>query len=657
MSFTSLFSGPVAFSLPTPLFVFAGLPLATLLGLFAIFGLLTLGLYLLKLRRRRVEVPFLPLWESFLVERKASALRSQLQRLFSLILSLLLVLALVLALGDPREERQSEGGRSLLVLIDVSASMGQKEGDRTRLALAKERAEQWFSSLGQGDRLLLVELGARPRPVEAFTSEKQRLIDAISGLRVLDVSADLEAGLRLARDALRGLPNPEIILVSDGAHEPLHGDFSDLPKLSYEPVAKTQKEQEGNLSVTGFSARRYPTAQDRFEVLVQIESLGMKDAAVELSIHAARPDGKKGPLLDVQSLSLADGETIFRTYDDLDHAEEGLIAEVRRVDGKEEAFLADNVARTLLAPLKPLRVLVVGGANNFLEAALLIDETLIVERVSAPQYPAQGSFDLTIFDGVFPKRDSATGPALYLGVPKEGDDYPVELGKDLSLFGFDTWKKDSGVFRSIDPYNVQVLSGQALKPIEGDLVLAKSGNDPIMVSGQRSNGSFIALGFDPTKSDFVMRAVWPLFVSNVLEEMSPRRAGDTLLGLRTGTFVRAMAPVDHGRALVRGPFTGGGPVGELSTLVDEGRVSFFGQEAGFYDVVSDGQQSRFSASLLSAAESRLLPREELEIAGKKAGAVTGMEPRKEREPWVWLLLGVGVISFIEWWTYHRRWTL
>jgi hypothetical protein len=621
------------------------------------FGLLTIGLYLLKLRRRRVEVPFLPLWESLLIQRKASALRSRLQRLFSLLLSLLLVGALVFALGDPRREEESKSGRSLVVLVDVSASMGQKEEELSRLSVARKRVEEWLLSLGTADQMLLVEMGARPRPMEAFTNDRGRLSEALEKLRVLDVSSDLEAGLKLARDALRGRPKAEIIVVSDGAHEPLPDSLSELPKISFESVAKRRDTPEGNLSITGFSARRYPSARDRFEVLVQIENAALSDAEVELSIHAATEEGARGALLDVRRLSLSPGERFYRTYEDLDRAEEGLVCEVRRIDGGNEPFTADNIARTLLAPLSPIRVLVVGGANNFLEAALLVDSGLIVERASASEYPPKGRFDVTIFDGVFPPRDPKTGAAFYLGTPQEGDEYPIEIGAELSLFGFDTWKKDSTVFRLIDPYNVQVLEGRALVPGNSDLVLAKSGKNPILVSGLRPEGRFIALGFQPTKSDFVMRAVWPLFVLNVLEELSPRDQGEILLGLSTGRLVRAPAPVDSGKAILRGPETGERKPDERSAFVDQGRVAFFGQESGFYEVLARGKRTRFAASLLSDAESRLVPQQELKIPGVTVGEVGGMEPRAERDPWVWLLLIVAGVSFVEWWAYHRRLTV
>lgn len=640
---------------PFPLFVFTGLPAASLWALFALAGAVTVGLYLLKLRRRRVEVPFLPLWESLLVERKASALRSRLQRWFSLLLSLLLVAALVMALGEPKQESEVRQGRSLVVLIDVSASMGQMEDGKTRLSIAKERVKKWFLSLADGDQLLLVEMGADPRPLLAFSADRTQLSQALVELRPLEVSADLDAGLQLARDALRGRSSPQVIVVSDGAHPPDEVSPVDLPPLFFEPVARLQEEAPPNLTITSFSARRYPSARDRFEVLVEVAS--SDDAEVELSVFASSAEGSKGRVLDVHRFRVQEQSRFVRSYEDLAYAEEGLIAEIRRVDETEEPFVADNIARTLLAPLEPLRVLVVGEPNNFLDAALLVEESLVIQRTSAQGYPPKEDFDVTIFDGVFPERVARTGAALYLGTGDEATEYPVELGYELSLFGFDTWKKDSPVFRLIDPYNVQVLQGRTLRPATEDQVLGSSGGKAIMVAGERAEGRFIALGFHPTQSDFVLRAVWPLFMLNVLDDLAPRGRSDAQLGVQTGSLWRPPAPLESGSATLKGPQRGNGPVSKRTVLVESGRAAVFGSEAGFYEIESQEGSTRFAASLLSGVEGSLPSNDKLALGETIAKPVLGMEPRGDRAPWIWLLLAVVGLSFVEWWTYHRRWTV
>jgi hypothetical protein len=179
-------------------------------------------------------------------------------------------------------------------------------------------------------------------------------------------------------------------------------------------------------------------------------------------------------------------------------------------------------------------VLVVGELDTFLEAALLIEQSLIVKQIPAESYPPSDDYDVTLFSGVAPLRDPRTGAAVYLGLEGEGDElgqiehFPVETGSQLSMFGFDTWDKNSPAFQLIDPYDIQVLSGYELKPGPKDQVLGKSGERPIFLLGEREAGRFLALGFRPKASDFVLRPAWPLFVINLIDTLYPRGRGEVL---------------------------------------------------------------------------------------------------------------------------------
>src|SRR5438132_13556514 len=97
---------------------FLGLSTAQLLTIFGVAGGAIVVLYILKLRRRRVPVPFSRLWERVLVDRPTSSLFSQLKRILSLLLQLALLALMVFALADPRVRAPSTTGRNLVVLLD-----------------------------------------------------------------------------------------------------------------------------------------------------------------------------------------------------------------------------------------------------------------------------------------------------------------------------------------------------------------------------------------------------------------------------------------------------------------------------------------------------------------------------------------------------------
>jgi len=103
--------------------ILAGLSLAQLAAIFGTAAVFATALYILKLRRRTVSVPFSKLWEKILRDKEATSLFSRLKRLLSLLVQLALIALLAFALGDPRAAATLIKGRNLVVLVDASASM------------------------------------------------------------------------------------------------------------------------------------------------------------------------------------------------------------------------------------------------------------------------------------------------------------------------------------------------------------------------------------------------------------------------------------------------------------------------------------------------------------------------------------------------------
>src|SRR6185369_12010838 len=97
-------------------------------------------LYLLRLRRREVVVPFAPLWLGAAGARRSTRWSERLRHLLSLLLALAIFGLVLLAAYDPRPTGSDGAGRSLVILIDRSASMAARDDDGSRLAAARARA-------------------------------------------------------------------------------------------------------------------------------------------------------------------------------------------------------------------------------------------------------------------------------------------------------------------------------------------------------------------------------------------------------------------------------------------------------------------------------------------------------------------------------------
>jgi hypothetical protein len=620
---------------------FFALSTGALLGIFGALGAATVALYVLKLRRRPVAVPFSPIWQRVLREKDASQLFSRLKNLLSLLLQLVLLALVVSALGDPRPAAGAPEGRSIVVLVDTSASMQAIDGTPTRLEQAKKQVAELVSGLSAADRMLVAKMDASTVPLTTMTSEPVELNDGISRLIATDTSADLARGIVFALDALRDGTHPEIVLVSDGALDVTEAakvaDEKRVP-VRFVPVGRRGK----NVAVTEFSVRRYPLDSSRYEVLLELSNTNDTPADVELSLLG------DGEVVDVSRLTLKPKERLPRIYTELGGASRTLEARLKLTAGEDD-LPADDRAYALMPERRRAKVAVVTRGNTYLDAALLLDEYLDVTVVAPGAYRADAAFDVTIFDGVAP-RAPEHGGALYLDVPETGG--PVKATKAIAEFGFDTWDRKSPILRFMAVDSVQVARGRALVPEKADRVVGASELGPILVAGRRDGRPFVALGFDPRNSDLVLRPAWPLFVLNVIRNFVEDDAS-YLSSYRTGAPWKVPVGGDAPLAFIKDPK---GISHEVP--VKEGRAAFFGEHAGFYEVSQgSGPPVLFAANLGEPEESSIEPAKELKLSGAPLSGASGFTAGVRSELWVYLVLAAVLLSVFEWIAYHRRVTV
>jgi Ca-activated chloride channel homolog len=644
--------------------ILAGLPLATLLGIFGAAAAFATALYILKLRRRTVPVPFSKLWEKILRDKEATSLFSRLKRLLSLLVQLALLALLAFALGDPRAAATLIKGRNLVVLVDASASMKATDVAPTRLAAAKEEVKKVIRGLGGSDRMLVAQMDAAVTPLGPMSGDTSELERALDSIKATDARADFPRALRFATDSVRGLENAEIVVVSDGRL----GDAADASgkvkidgdvKLTYLPIGKEAR----NVGITAFSVRRYPLDKSRYEVMLEVTNTGPEQEDIELSLLG------DNNLVDLTKLRLKPGERLPRFYPNLSGASRTLEAKIAPLPGSRDSLPADDHAYALLPERRRAKVLVVSPGNTYLEAALLLDEYLDVQVVSPREYaeklaPSGAKQDVVIFDGATPAT-APRGNAIYLD--PRGPGSPVKVDTELKQPGFDRIDRKHPIVRWTALDDVNISRGHKLVAEPGDKVVGASDQGPILVAGQRDGFKFVAMGFDTRDSDLPLRVAWPLLLLNSINWFTDEDS-HYISSFRTGDVWRVPVVSSSGQATLTLP---GGA--EVRVPVHEGRAVYLGEIAGFYElngmtdplagaVAGPGggpEQSRgaFAANLLDAEESSIEPAKELVVDGKKAGALGGFQIGVRREIWIYLLLAAILLTAIEWITYHRRITV
>jgi hypothetical protein len=623
--------------------IFFGLPPSALLGLFAGLATIAVVLYILKLRRRGIQVAFAPLWRQASGQKQTNTLFSQLKRWLSLLVQLMILALLVLALGDPRGAGAMKAARSIVVLIDASGSMKAVDVSPSRIEEAKRQVKDLAGKLSAHDRMLIVQLDVAVTPLSAFTNDIAQLTAAIDQVRATDTVANVEAGLLFAHDSLQGLQHAELIVVSDGTVADFHARSkvlaADNYRVSFLPVGK----ERDNVAITQFSVRRYPLDKSRSEAMLEVSNLGPQPARVKLTLI-----GDDDPLESVE-ISLAAGERVPRFYRDLASVDQRIEARISLLQG-QDWLPADNHAFALVPERRRTKVALVSPGNSYLEAALLLDEYLEVTvlKPADPVPPIQ--FDVAILDGVSTPQALSAQALLYLNVQTA----PVQRGATISDFGFDAWEKTHPALRYLALENVQVSRGFALKPGAEDKVIGRSDQGPLLVSGVRDGRPFLALGFDPRDSDIVLRPAWPLLLLNAVDYFA-KEDSQYLSSYRTGETWHLVVPEDIDSFEVQHPD------GDRQRLVaHDGQLVLRGTSSGYYQIASLGSDafaSRIAANLMDVDESTITPFTHRRADSAALPAPQGFQVGAREQLWIYLVLAVFLISVIEWLTYHKRVTV
>lgn len=688
-----------------------GLPAAQLLPAFAAgAGALTV-LYLLKQRRRRVAVPFARLWQRVLKESESTALQRRLKRWLSLLLQLVLLALLVLSLGDPRLS-QSQAGRTLVLLVDTSASMQAfarppyAAPSETRLAEARRQAQRLIRGLSGDDLAVVVALSGEPSPLGGLTQDEPELLAQVDALRPRDEPADLPRALHLCADILAGRQNPQVVLISDGGLDDegqaaLAGAAADKAfALRFQPLPLPPPTL-ANLAITSFAVRRYRQNRLSYEVLVEVASFPPLAASAS---DVARPDAftlelvQEGEVVDVQRLRLRPGERVQRVYQNLAGSGAHLIARLKREGGPDPLPL-DDQAYALLPERRRQRALLVTRGNLFLEGALLssgagADGELQVDRVAPEAYERLdearlAAFDAVIFDAYTPKAPPDAN-ALYLDPQGEGS--PFAIAETLAAPLATDVAKDHPLLRWVTLKDLNISRASVFRLEPGEVAIAAMLRKPFIAARERPARPggpprrVVALGFDLRRSDLPLRVAFPVLLLNAVDWFIGEGAEDPQ-SYATGRTWRVPLP----RSQRSGPNNRGDNSVKVDSLrrseltLPDGRVVavpiyeshalHHGAQVGFYSLSRPGQRPLpLAGALRSEVESAAALRAELRISDRRAeaapaisassGATSLLLPAPEpsraaikRALWPYLLLAALLLLLLEWGTYHRRWTV
>jgi hypothetical protein len=648
---------------------------------------LAVGAYIIKMRRRRFEVPFSALWKRVLEQKDANALWKQLKRLMSLLLILVILAIVLLAALDPTVGAVDRKARSVVVLFDASASMkamdGNEANNKSRLEAAKERTKQLVDSMGGGDVAMIMKVDGQATPMSRFSSDGPMLNKIIDGITASDTPADLTRALGAAADALRDRPNPLVVIVSDGAFpEAQLGLVSwdekkaqpiadknlaavDLSKIDvrYLPVGR----RSDNVGIVAFNVRRYIANKAAYEVYIEVQNFGQEPAHRQLALYNG------DTAVDIKKIDLAPGQRIKQIYPKLPgSADNKLRASLRPVEGAggSDSFALDDQAFALLPARKKQKVLMVTEDNLYLEGAVLVYDNIDAIKYTPAEYDAKPSIadgmDVVIFDEHTPAVLPPSPTSLLFFHP-DGPNSPIAIRGKLNNPRITEIDEGHPVMRWVTMSDIYMDSTNtfAPDPKKGESTIAHSVRDSVIAAKRDGRRKILAFGFSlpaagrESATDLPLRVAFPMLLVNTLDWF----AGDQTDLLTTyPTGARERIPLDGvvgaTEAEVKGP---DGTV--TKTPILDGLATFYGARVGYYDVTAkDGKgnpiaQIELAANLASPTESDIAPSTELSLGDKKLQKPEAFAITRSKKLWIYLILFAMALIVMEWVTYHRRITV
>ncbi|MBS0189932.1 MAG: VWA domain-containing protein [Phycisphaerales bacterium] len=555
-------------------------------------------LYLLKLRRRNLEISTTILWKKAVQDLHANAPLQKLRRNIMLLLQLLVLAALLFALAEPVLKSSSFQGQRHIILIDRSASMlssdAAKQEDVVRLTQAKKEAIELVESLREpgliaratnsvGDEAMIIAFDNTAEVRQGFTTNKQQLRDAINSITQSDTPTRLAEAMRLAaaqspklggqtsdsQPAPAAGPPVTIHLFSDG-RIPDADQARPNPKDSF-VFYKVGSDKSPNLGIVNIRSQRAYDAPQKLSIFVGIESTDSiaRTVEVELTIEgvvaaiktitvpaATRPDAEATDQTGrLAGLVPATSGVVFNL-----EKEEAILAEVRLrpppgSQGDLDCFATDNHAYISAPPARRLRVGLVSSGSLFLSSALSGLPLAELKIFTPAEYKAivdkgqSPPVDVMILDGVLPPLSSNESTAglppgrfLIIGqvpVPKPSADSkpPItDKGKGGAAAIID-WQRSHPALRNITLDSVFISESRDVEVRSGSTAssIARTEKGPAIIELSSGATRALIIPFDVSATSWPLDVSFVVFLASAIDYLG----GDTLPGQSQSTQMGA----------------------------------------------------------------------------------------------------------------------
>jgi hypothetical protein len=581
------------------------------LGFAALAGPL-LVLYMLRSRRRRVDVGSIRIWQPTAAQVTSAVPWSRLRWTSLLVLQLFIVGLFAFTLARPYLAQRTVLGPHAVFIIDTSGSMAEDD----RIGEAKSEARSLAEDVSDGNLVSVIDAGPHPRVIVSQARSSETVMAAIDSLEAGGGEADLSEAIRLGR----GLATPDrptnLVIFSDGGESPLPEEpVLGATHVSFDSIARDVAIDALDVETTGGVTRAL--------VSVVNHAASRTSAIVEVTVDGI-------PLREVE-IELGPNERTVRSIElDAGSGAEVLIRRIGEADGNP---LDDEVV-TVIQAGQTRTVSVQGEGSPFLGA--LIGATPGFEL-------AETDGDVLIVDrGPLPEIDRPTWIIRSETVP-EG----LELTGLVENIPATFQAPGEPVLDGVDLSEVVIAEAQTMTVI-GWSPIVRSGDVPLVLLGSVNGQRVVYFTFDLTHSNLPVQLSFPILGAALVQWLDGDAPGTVETGA-AGDPIPITAPSGSEVAITM-------PDGEERVFSSDTATFTDTAQPGVYRVayrMEDGAvtQGPTAVRRFVATEAGAPVRE---IATTPTVAQADEPAFVVREWAAWLVSFLLSLLAVEWWVGHQR---
>ena len=503
----------------------------------SLLAAIPLLLYFFRRKSKTVEVSTLVFFKSLAREHQESAWLRHVKKFLSLLLTLLILFGAVFGLARMVFSPKADDIRSVVILLDRSASMSATDADgRTRLDVAKEEIRTRLDALPENVEVSLVAYDSRPEVLHPVSVVRRELLRKLRDVELRPVEDKIDSALAAAK-MTASLNTPSVVWhASDRLAE------AELPSgVRLDPIDVGLSEAV-NVGITAFEIRKIPLVSNEYEAFIELSCSSSTPEPVEATLETFIA----GTWADTpRKIDLEPGSKHALVMP-IKGATSGQLLELRLSGVDSDCFeLDDSVVARLPENRPTIAVHVSETAESYdpftrlaLEA-IREDGSLTVFITTADKIPTEG-IDVYLFDGVIPEDWPADRPAIVINPPGSGGPVrAVALENGVPRENVRVSNPEHPILFRVSSARVALTQTAVLDTSGSIEPLWFAGEEPVLAAGEVAGQRLVLFGFSPMQSEKLpLMASYPLLLENAILWCSEQAlAEEQMRTMRTGSLL------------------------------------------------------------------------------------------------------------------------